>query len=190
MQKVKLVKQVKLNLGCGDTKISGYINIDAEKTCKPDLVLDLKRQNLPYKKDTVDEVIMFHTIEHIEKRLHGRVLTEIARVLKPTARLYLSYPNFWECAKRWCEAVGDKRTWWEATLYGRQLYKGDYHVCIMEPDELTNLLYECGFKGMVSYPEQNEPFNSVTIAVKDPVSRISYETAIAQDMQSMVVRVI
>ena len=32
---------LKLNLGCGSNKLEGYINIDGEASCKPDLVLNL-----------------------------------------------------------------------------------------------------------------------------------------------------
>jgi SAM-dependent methyltransferase len=181
-------RELRLNIGCGSNKISGYVNIDAEKTCKPDILLDITRNLLPYKIGTVDEILFFHSIEHISKALHRPVLLEFARVLKPCAKLIISYPNFWECAKRWFKNTNGQRTFWEATLYGRQLYPGDFHVCAMNPDELTSMLYECGFKNVKSFPEPIEVFNTVTTCIKNPNGPIpTYETVIANDMKNMLV---
>lgn len=180
---------LKLNLGCGDNKIPGYINIDSEKSCKPDLILDIAKRVLPYKRDSVDEILMFHCIEHLKKQFHRKILLDMNRILKPAAKLYLSYPNFWECAKLWYENKTGDRRFWEATLYGRQLYPGDTHVCVMNPDELAALLYECGFKDVISFPEPSQNFNTVTVAAKDPKGPVpTYETIVACDMQNMIVQ--
>ena len=178
----------KLNLGCGFNKIPGYVNIDGERACKPDLVLDIVKKPLPFKKETISEVLFFHCIEHIRKEYHGKVLNEVYRVLKSGGNLIISYPNFWECAWRWKENIAGKRSFWEATLFGRQLYPGDYHVCAMDPGELTELLYQCGFYKISSRAEPDEVFNTITIATKGNKVPLSYEEAIARDMKNMVVR--
>jgi len=176
---------MKLNLGCGSTKIKGYINIDVEKSCKPDLVFDFTRKNLPYKIESVDEILFFHCIEHIRKKYHRKILLDCARVLKLGGKIYISYPNFWECAQRWHENTGGLKDFWEATLYGRQLYESDFHVCAMNPDELTNLLYECGFRDIVSKPESEEIYNTITTGVKSKPPSPSYETTVAEDFKRM-----
>lgn len=181
------MKELKLNVGCGTNKIKGYVNIDRAKLCKPDLLLDITTRHLPYKVATVDEIVFFHCIEHIRKWLHRGVLQEFSRVLKPYGRLYISYPNFWECAKRWHDNENGQKTFWEATLYGRQLYPGDSHVCAMNPDQLTNTLYECGFHEVISNPESDEPYNTITSAIKKGPPIPSYETVVARDLQSMVI---
>lgn len=180
---------MKLNLGCGDNKIPGYINIDGERKVKPDVVLDFRLKPLPYKDNSAEEVLLFHCIEHIQKLLHHKVLLEVQRVLKPDGLFYISYPDFWECAQRWKNNTGGQRRFWEATLYGRQLYKGDYHVCAMDRDELTALLYECGFKNVMNFPEPGQEFNTVTIAMKDKKGPVpTYETIAGQDTKNMVVK--
>ena len=60
---------MKLNLGSGRAKIEGYINLDISAECEPDIVHDF-RKGLPYPKETFDEIVMLHTIEHIEKKFH------------------------------------------------------------------------------------------------------------------------
>ncbi len=55
---------MKLNLGCGYNKLEGYVNVDIDKKCKPDIVANLEKK-LPFKSSSVDEIIMFHSLEHL-----------------------------------------------------------------------------------------------------------------------------
>lgn len=177
---------LKLNLGCGHNKLEGYINIDGNKHCKPDRVCNIIRK-LPFRKNSVDEVLLFHTIEHIQKIYHRQIFMELSRIMVNGGILYVSYPNFWECAKRWYENYKGHKQFWEATLYGRQLSKYDYHVCAMNPDELTELLYECGFGEVKSFSETEEDYNTVTYCIKKKEPMDSYENLLGADTRSMIV---
>lgn len=177
----------KLNLGCGDNKLKDYINIDTEKKCKPDLVHDFVEKTLPYKPKSIDEVVMFHTIEHIRKPYHPHILSEIFRVLKVGAPVYLSYPNFWECATRWKDNYMGKRDFWHATMFGRQLYPSDYHVCAMDPKELEILLKGIGFENVKSSAERQENYNSITRATRGKLLKtIDYEHLLSEELSRVV----
>lgn len=176
---------LKLNLGSGSNKIPGYTNIDSEKLCKPDLVFDFTKKRLPYPTSSVSEILLFHCLEHIEKSRHYGLFKDFSRVLKQGGKLYVSYPNFAECAKRWIDNTSGKRSFWEATIYGRQLYPGDYHVCIVDPDELALLLADCGFDKVESRPEPDEAYNTITTAIKARQPSMSYEVLVASDIKNM-----
>jgi len=88
---------MKLNLGCGSQKIKGYVNIDVEKKCRPDLVCDFIKKPLPYKPESVDQVLLFHTIEHIQRRYHRLLLWQIWRILKPGREFLIAFPEFRRC---------------------------------------------------------------------------------------------
>lgn len=182
-------KELKLNIGCGNNKLDGYVNIDTSKECNPDICMNIAKRALPYANHTVTEILCFHCIEHIQKFMHRFVLMEFQRVLKHDCKLYVSYPNFWECAKNWKNNRDGQKRFWEATLYGRQLYKEDYHVCAMDPDELTLLLYECGFDRAITTAESGEYYNNLTVAVKSrkPVLPL-YEDVVAADMKNIVIK--
>lgn len=153
---------LKYNIGCGRNKWTGFINVDIEKSLEPDLVLDISKDPLPCEDGTVDEIWMFHTIEHISKNSWPRILIEFNRALKQYGRLNLAYPEFTKCVENWRDNKYGDRDYWEATLYGRQLYKGDYHVAIADTEQLTGMLNEYGFGAVKTAPEA-EPNEYYTV---------------------------
>lgn len=156
----------KLNLGCGSNKIEGFINIDVEPQCKPDLICNFVHEKLPFKAGTVEEVVLFHTIEHINKFWHTRILAEVWRVLKPSGSFLISYPEFLKCVKNWRTNYRGKKQFWEATIFGRQLYPSDFHVCIMHTPDFVRLLSDCGFIKITSQPESGDTFNTIVGCIK------------------------
>ena len=63
-----MVKKKLLNLGSGNRpgdNTKGWINIDIDKTCNPDIVRDLDK-TLPFDDNSVDYVRASHVIEHVK----------------------------------------------------------------------------------------------------------------------------
>lgn len=154
-----------LNLGCGANKIKGALNVDMNESVGADLCFDITCK-FPLADEEFDEIYFFHCIEHLEKWKHPFILTEIHRVLKLGGILYISYPEFAEIAKNWLDRNNNDRKFWEATIYGRQLAVGDYHVAAMDTLELKETLFNCGFLVKQSFKESHQPFNSVIIAAR------------------------
>jgi len=178
----------KLNLGCGSNKLEGFINIDAEKSCKPDLIWDFATKSLPYRSNSIDEIVLFHCIEHIKKSLHYPLILEFWRLLKPKGRLLISYPEFIKCVNNWKRNYKGLRDFWEATLYGRQLYPHDAHVCIMNTPDFIELLRSVGFNEIVAKPELNEPYNTVISCCKD-LRNPTYVDQVSEMMKSCKVKI-
>ncbi|MFH1044955.1 MAG: methyltransferase domain-containing protein, partial [Pseudomonadota bacterium] len=56
----------KLNLGCGDKILPGYLNVDvveSRRGFKPDVICDL-HQLTPFEDNSVDEILSVHVVEH------------------------------------------------------------------------------------------------------------------------------
>ena len=85
------LKPIRLNLGCGNNIRTGYINIDFEEHEGVDMILDLNECKLPFGDNTVDEIILFHVLEHITDR-YG-LIRECWRVLKPNGILHMKLPT-------------------------------------------------------------------------------------------------
>jgi len=74
-----------LNLGSGNRKRpteKGWINLDIDKTCNPDIVRNLDK-GLPFDTNSVDGIYCSHIVEHVEDIFY--FMYEIWRVCKPNA---------------------------------------------------------------------------------------------------------
>jgi ubiquinone/menaquinone biosynthesis C-methylase UbiE len=174
---------MKLNLGAGENKLPGFINIDIEKSCKPDVVCNFVFEPLPYRANSIEEVTFFHCIEHIQKKLHRQVLLNIWRVLKPGGKLYISYPEFIKCVENWKKNYKGLKEFWEATIFGRQLYPSDTHVCIMNTPDFIEELKSIGYKDIITVPELVNKFNTSIYCTKG-VLNPTYEDSIRTMMKS------
>jgi ubiquinone/menaquinone biosynthesis C-methylase UbiE len=154
-----------LNLGCGVNKMPNAINLDIEKSVKPDVLADFTKP-LPFPDDSVEKVYFFHVIEHLPKRLHPNILLEIWRVMTDSGVLYVAYPEFVKCAQNFIDNKKGMREFWAATIYGRQLYPADTHISLMYTPHFEHLLVQLGFKDVKSMPEVKEDYNTIVRAVK------------------------
>ncbi len=174
-------KLLKLNLGCGSNKLKGFVNIDIEPTVKPDLIHDFVAERLPFPNNSVSDIVMFHTIEHIRKMFHQPIVMDLWRVLKPQGELVISYPEFEQCFQNWKTNYQGQRDFWEATMFGRQAFPSDFHVCAMHTEDFGRLLQGCGFTDILSSPEPRQPFNTVLRCIKGK-KPCGYEDVLKKDM--------
>lgn len=158
---------MKLNLGCGHAKNKGYVNIDANPAVQPDLVFNFCGKEFPYSNESIEEVTIFHTIEHIPRLHHPSLFGEINRVLQINGVLIVSFPN---AEKTLQNALDNKWGWrysyWEATILGRITSLWDCHQCLMFSHDFVAFLNEYGFGSFKVIEEVNQPHNIVIQAVK------------------------
>lgn len=82
----------KLNLGSGTKRIPGFMNLDLDPGCEPDIVIDLEREPLPFSDNSVDEIICWHVLEHIGDGFIP-LMKEIYRVCTSGAWIDISVPH-------------------------------------------------------------------------------------------------
>lgn len=83
---------LKLHLGCGNDRKEGYINCDISEEVKPDFVLDLDKTPLPFKDNSVSEIIANHVFEHVEGFV--QLMHEIYRICRPEAIIKIKVPFY------------------------------------------------------------------------------------------------
>lgn len=157
---------MKLNLGCGEKKLPGFINIDCEESQKPDLLHDFTKEPLPYEEGSVDEIFCIHNLEHIPLHAWSKIFYEFKRLLKVGGILVLAYPEFDVCVKYYQENHQGLRVFWRACLYGRQLWPGDFHVTPIHSPELAEILRKFGFENVNWAPDDSADYYSFMKAVK------------------------
>ena len=94
---------MKLNVGCGRTKLKGYINLDKRADFEPEICWDIEsipwcndtEEYFPHviEDDTYDEIRMSHIVEHIKPWLIFDVIDEVWRVLKYGGPLTIFTPT-------------------------------------------------------------------------------------------------
>jgi len=87
----------KLNLCCGQMILQGYVNIDAYPGPDVDVVSDAL--DLRYQDSSVDEVVMFHAIEHFSLDDACTLLRRIFFWLKPGGHIIVEGPDVCKAVK-------------------------------------------------------------------------------------------
>lgn len=85
--------RVRLNLGCGQSKLPGYVNVD--KFGDPDVKHDLEHLPWPFADDSVEEIRMTHVLEHLgrDPDVFLDIFKELYRVSAPGCRIYIVVPH-------------------------------------------------------------------------------------------------
>ena len=144
----------KLNLGCGDKILPGYINVDvvpSRRGFKPDVLCDLHKLT-PFEDGSIDEILSVHVVEHFWRWEIADVLREWIRVLKPGGAMILECPNLLSAARELLDnpEVGagpgqeGQRTMW--VFYGDPAWQDPYmiHRWGYTPSSLSKLMSEVG----------------------------------------------
>jgi len=158
-------KEVKLNLGCGDKRLEGWINTDRVYIKGiVDKVLDIRDLN-EFEDLSVDVIYASHVIEHIHYSEILNTLAEWHRVLKINGKVMISTPDLFMWAKKYIEGNDD---WWNrygvqeaiiqtsAYRFVEHLYAlgGGIHKCAFDEGLLTTYLKLAGFFDVKKF----EPF--------------------------------
>lgn len=172
-------RPLRLNLGCGDKILPGYVNVDVVESragMKPDVVCDL-HDLVPFDDATVDEILCVHVIEHFWRWEVRDVLKEWMRVLKPGGRMILECPNLLTACRTFLEdparysredAEGQKTMW---VFYGDPQWKDPLmiHRWGYTPESLAELLREVGLNDVRQEPAQfklREPRDMRVVGVR------------------------
>jgi len=147
---------IRLNLGCGDIKLPGYINLDINEKDKPDVIIkDIT--HLPYSNDTIDEIRADAMYEHLRPSQQVPMLLECKRILKSGGILNINWlPDFEVYARAYIEggpsiySRGHKFSLYDAYRFSHgdadnpklREYRGDYqlHRDIFDKNKVKKLL--------------------------------------------------
>lgn len=82
----------KLNLGCGNSSLAGYINADIIAVPGVDKIFDCNEFPYPFPENSFDEILCNNVLEHLDNL--ARVMEELYRIGAPNCRILIFAPHF------------------------------------------------------------------------------------------------
>lgn len=83
----------KINLGCGNKYLDGFINCDISNRVKTDVQFDLEQPNWPFEDNSIDVITAQHVLEHLSKTGYKTAWQEMYRICKHDAVLEIAFPH-------------------------------------------------------------------------------------------------
>ena len=135
----------KLNIGCGDQILPGYINCDLYSD-KADVICDARQ--LTFEDNYFDEVYSSHVIEHFTFSQGFQVLTEWKRVLKQGGLLKIECPDFEAMCRKFVDSDENTRIGLYPAFFGFPDIPGHTHLFLYTPTQMRWTLEQLGFKNI------------------------------------------
>jgi hypothetical protein len=129
------VKPLKLHLGAGYKRIPGFVNVDFDPLCEPDMVLDIEKPSWPIEDDSVDQVVAHHLLEHLGDPGFFVFMKELYRVCSNGALIEVVVPHHrHECF------LNDPTHRRPITIEGMKLFSKSHNIwCINSGDGSSRL---------------------------------------------------
>jgi predicted SAM-dependent methyltransferase len=141
-------KEIKLNLGCYNRKIYGFVNVDILPEFEPDIIDDVGKLK-KFKDNSVDLVYASHLLEHFSRHDTLKVLKRWYEVLKPGGKLRISVPDFNKIVRYYLFSQDIEEV--HGLLHAAQANPYDIHYISFDEKYLSKCLTSVGFRIIEPY---------------------------------------
>lgn len=146
---------VRLNLGCGQFPLAGFVNVDTSRDAKADLTADVL--DLPYQPGTVDEIYAGHLLEHFPYKDGQRALKYWHSLLREDGLLSVTVPDFDVLCARYLEDPTPEQLRELNDVYIYSTCQASPHRYAYSGALLAECLEAAGFTDLEQMPE-NHPY--------------------------------
>lgn len=144
----------KLNIGCGDRKLHGFINVDGRKEVNPDVVCNI--ENIDSLFSDIDLIYACHVLEHFPKKpssfckvTWSDVLNKFNSCLKQGGTLRIAVPDIENIISYYQKSKNIDELF--AFFWGGQKYDFDFHYYGWTFESLKRDLQNHGFCNVRRY---------------------------------------
>ena len=164
-------EEVRLQLGCCDRKMPGFVNVDIREDQNPDVVCDISHISTKFK--DVDLIYSSHVLEHFSRRETFKVLENWVSKLKVGGVLKIAVPDFDKLARGY---VASEEIDVEGYVCGGQVDPDDFHKAIFDDKGLTESFALLGLDDVKRWE------SNVTDCASYPISLNLQGTKTADDL--------
>lgn len=159
----------RVNLGCGDHPVSGWINVDValNDQVRPDVVADLHR--LPFRPASLRSVYCGHVLEHLPYEEAVEAIAETGRLLAAEGSILAVGPDVTRAASMVEEGTMTEAEF-DLARHGAGRWPGDEHHWACDEAALIGLFIRAGYEA--------EPVNVATIRGWPLSSRALWQCAV------------
>jgi len=129
---------MRINIGCGKRKYTGYTTVDIESKNNPDIVGDFRTMTF----SDVEEIRAEHLLEHFSRNESIDILKQWHSWLKDGGLLVVETPDF----EGICENFSLDHYWMTRHAYGSQEAEWAFHRDGWYEEKFRQLLPELGFE--------------------------------------------
>lgn len=135
----------RLNFGCGYDKREGYVNVDSDPACEPDVLL-VNNDLSPLLGEPFEEILALDVLEHIPRVQTLGVLLDWAELLGDGGRLMIKTSSIEGVAEQLAANPSFREQYgWTLCLFGSQAHPGDFHLTGFTETTLRVHLLAAGF---------------------------------------------
>jgi predicted SAM-dependent methyltransferase len=142
-------KPLRLNLGCGDVIMEGWINVDL---FHPKAQVRADAKDLCMFDNSVDEIYASHLIEHFDFQEGLKALKEWYRVLKIGGKLVIETPDFEAFCKNFLKLPDVEQPKYYGIVWGYPWLPGHAHKFGYTPTQMFWSLKQIGFTNIRRTP--------------------------------------
>jgi predicted SAM-dependent methyltransferase len=139
----------KLHLCSGESKLHGWLSVDARADTKPDIVSDIALLPFELEAQSVDEIYLCHGLEHIPFADAEHVLSGLCKLLKPQGVMRLAVPDFEVLTDMYQEGVPLALI--RGALMGGQDYPLNTHYSVWDYKLLKVTMEHAGLQDVKRY---------------------------------------
>ncbi len=187
----------KIEIGSGTNPQPGYIHLDC-RFGLPELgVISDIRTALPFRENSIDEILSHSSIEHVSWRSIRETLSDWFRVLKPGGRVIIYTPDFRYLCEMYLQGKTDEHldksyieeskkifgtytpaVWAMIKMFAGQEYPENFHYASYDFDLLRSVLETVGFRQVTRIAPMYslrikavKPINAVSVSVPETVQK-------------------
>jgi len=82
------------NLGCGNNKLKGFLNIDINSGCNPDKIIDFEIIPWDLPDNSADVILLYHVLEHLGETTKQflSIIKELYRISRHNSTIWITVP--------------------------------------------------------------------------------------------------